>query len=221
MNGKRYIILFVLLPFFSWSNVTISSINGEGDKPIVQPLKTSFLSNTLYEDGGRLINFNHRAYLSFGLRNFMLDYQATVQLKNWAEIGLGVGYHRNNVKFYSASDQHKISISSLPTYATITLYPYHDDNRAFYIKGNYGFVNNLSGKKNQNDDSLQGNIMQAGIGYKQFSSSIDRYWFVELSQYSSMGKGTFKDPETYSAETDYNLQFYGIILSVGINLNKF
>ena len=63
--------------------------------------------------------------------------------------------------------------------------------------------------------------MQAGVGYKQFSSSIDRYWFVELSQYSSMGKGTFKDPETYSAETDYNLQFYGIILSVGINLNKF
>jgi hypothetical protein len=221
MSGKLHIILFVLLPLFSWSNVTVSLTNGGGDNPIELPLKPNFLSSIKYQEGGRLVQFNHRPYLSFGIRNFMVDYQATVQFKNWAEIGAGVGLHRNAVKFYSASDQHTIRLMSLPTYATVTIYPYHDDNRAFYIKGNYGFVNNLSGEKNQNDNSLQGNIMQAGIGYKQFSSSIDRYWFVELSQYSSMGKGTFKDPETYSAETNYNLQFYGIILSAGINLNKF
>lgn len=205
------VLMAVLLPLCSWSN-------NEDDKVTIKP---DFLSNVLYEDGGRFVSFNHRPYISAGIKNFMLDYQATVQFKNFAEIGLGVGFHRSNVKFYSASDEHKIAISSLPTYATLTLYPYHDNNRAFYIKGNYGFVNNLSGKKNQNDSSLQGNMLQAGVGYKYFASSIDRYWFIELSQYSTVAKGTFKDPETYNASSNYNLQFYGIVLSVGININGY
>lgn len=209
----------VLLPLLSWTNN--HPLNNGSSSP-KEPIKSSsFLTNALYEDGGRFVSFSHRPYLSFGLKNFMIDYQANAKIKNWAEIGLGVGFHRSNVKFYSASDEHKIAISSFPTYATVTLYPYHDDNRAFYIKGNYGLVNNLSGKKNQNDKSLQGNMMQAGIGYKQYATSIDRYWFVELSQYSTVAKGTFKDPDTYNATSDYNLQFYGIVLSVGININSF
>ncbi len=52
-------------------------------------------------------------------------------------------------------------------------------------------------------------------------NGIDRFMYVELSQYYSSAKGTYKDPETYNAEIDYNLQFYGVVLSVGINLNRF
>ena len=212
MSGKLHItLLIVLIPLLSWSNDGLN-----------RGSKTNLLSRSyLYEGGGSFAKFNHRPYLSFGYRNFMLDYQATIQFKNWVEIGAGVGFHRSAVKFYSASDERKVRLFSLPTYATVTIYPYHDDNKAFYIKGNYGFANNLSGSKNKNDKSLQGNVMQVEIGYKQFSSSIDRHWFVELSQYSSMAKGTFSDSETYNAEIDYNLQFYGIVLSVGINLNRF
>lgn len=219
MVRNLYILLFLaLLPSLVWGN---NNPDNDGRNSLISPFKSNFLTSTLYEDGGRFVSFNHRPYLSAGIKNFMLDYQATVQFKNWAEIGLGVGFHRSNVSFYSASDQHKIAVSSFPTYGTITLYLYHDDNRAYYIKGNYGLVNNLSGKKNQNDNALQGNMMQAGIGYKQYATSKDRYWFIELSQYSTVAKGTFNDPETYNASTDYNLQFYGIVLSLGVNINSF
>lgn len=220
MIGKLHIVLLlILIPFFSWSNDDFV-LSPDIMKPPNETVKPNSLNSLFYDDGGRFVSFNHRAFLSFGLRNFMIDYQATAQFQNWAEIGAGIGFHRNSVKFYSASDQHKISISSLPAYATVTLYPYHDDNRAFYVKGNYGFVNNLSGKKNRNDKSLKGNVMQVGVGYKQYTANNSRYWFVELSQYASVAKGTFKDPDTYKSETDYELQIYGIILSVGININR-
>lgn len=209
-NFKNIVLVSILLPLLSWASTPESG--GDEKLKTLQPYKTS-----VYE--GANIRFNHRPYLGFGIRNFMLDYNGTVQFKNWAEIGVGVGYHSNATKFYSASDRHTVRINSLPVYATAIIYPYHDNNRAFYIKGNYGLTNNLSGNRNQNDKSLAARTLQGGIGYKHYEYNSNRSWYIELSQYATVAKGTYKDTDTYNATIDYDLQFYGIVVAIGVNLN--
>lgn len=212
MRGKLYIVLsVVLLPLFCWSNKDNPN-RVRGGLPI---------AISLSEGVDQSLKLNHKFSLGWGYRNFLLDYQGSVQFKNWAEIGVGVGFHRSGVQFYSASDKHKVGIASTPTYLTATIYPYHDDNRAFYLKGTYGLANSISGSKNTKDKAFSSRVIQGGVGYKYFMNGIDRFMYVELSQYYSSAKGTYKDPETYNAEIDYNLQFYGVVLSVGINLNRF
>ncbi|MCT4581946.1 MAG: hypothetical protein N4A35_11045 [Flavobacteriales bacterium] len=210
LNFRKIILVSILLPLLSWAS-TPESKGGEISN-LLLPLKTS-----VYE--GPNITFNHRPYLGFGIRNFMLDYSGTVQFKNWAELGVGIGYHSNSAKFYSASDKHTVRVNSLPTYITAIIYPYHDNNRAFYVKGNYGIPNNFSGAKNQNDGSIAARMFQGGIGYKHYDYNSNRSWYVELSQYSTMAKGSYKDLDTYNATIDYNLQFYGIVVAIGVNLN--
>ena len=51
----------------------------------------------------------------------MFDYNGSVQFKRWLEIGAGIGYQHNSVKFYSASDIHTIALASVPTYLTATI----------------------------------------------------------------------------------------------------
>lgn len=212
---KYLLYLLVFIPYLSWGNAIMSDL-AKAKQGLSLLNSPSFTS-----EGGRLYHFNHKAYASFGYRNLMFDYNGTVQFKRWFEVGGGVGYHHNSVKFYSASDKHVVGISSIPTYLTATIYPYHDDNRAFYIKGNYGFTTSFNGGKNKRDKSFNGKMIQGGVGYKQFIDRIDRSVYVELSQYYSTAKGAYNDSETYNAAIDYNLQFYGIVLSVGVNINSF
>lgn len=214
MFRTKYIVcLLVLIPFLSWG----SNSKIEGDHR-----STSLgIPNYSGSDDGATFHFNHRPYLAAGFRNFMVDYNATIQVKRWFELGAGIGYHHSSVKFYSSSDRHTIGLASIPTYITATVYAYHDDNRAFYLKGNYGIANNLNGPRNTRAKNFSSIMFQAGVGYKFLYDNIDRYVYVELSQYSSTAKGTYKDTDTYNANIDYNLQFYGVVLSVGVNLNRF
>lgn len=210
LSFKNIVLVSILLPLLSWA----STPEGNGDKILETPKP---LNVKIYE--GSNITFNHRPYLGFGIRNFMLEYNGTVQFKNWAEIGLGVGYHSNSTKFYSASDKHTVRINSLPIYATAIIYPYHNNKRAFYIKGNYGITNNLSGNRNQNDKSIEARTLQGGIGYKHYNYNSNRSWYIELSQYATVARGTYKDADTYNATIDYDLQIYGIVVAIGVNLN--
>jgi hypothetical protein len=213
---KHILYLLILFPFLSWGG----NLDFNRDK-VSQGRSLNKLGVPNYSgENGRLMTFNHKPYASFGYRNFMLDYNGTLQFKKWFEIGAGIGYHHNTVKFYSASDKHTVGLASVPTYLTATIYPYHDDNRAFYIKGNYGLANSINGAKNKKDKNFRSKVVQGGAGYKQFSDRLNRFFYVELSQYYTSAKGTYSDFETYNATIDYDFQFYGIVLSVGINLNR-
>lgn len=206
-----------LLPLFSWGNEGTSDGNETKNKTLTKPFYSVAANGNM--DG--LVTFNHRPSIGGGYRNFLLDYSATLQFKRWFEVGVGVGFHHNSVQFYSASDKHMVGVGSLPTYLTAIVYPYHDDERAFYLKGNYGFANTINGARNSKDKSFTNQVAQGGIGYKQFNYKLDRYIYLELSQYFATAKGTYNDSDTYNAKVDYNLQFYAIVLSVGINLTRF
>lgn len=201
-----------LFPALLWGNGNGASIN---DNSISTPLKikSPLKVNSIYD--GSLFRLNNKMYTSFGTRNLLLDYNGTIQVKNWFELGIGFGIHNNRVKLHSASDSHVIKNYSTPTYLTATIYAYHDQDKAFYIKGNYGRANNQNDQNNKVASNFKGKMIQGGIGFK---TSKNRDWHIELSQYYSSAKGTYSS--TYDSSIDYNLEHYAIILSIGINLIK-
>ncbi len=213
----RYIIYLVILvtPVYAWGNL--------GLKPSNLPTsKLELMSSKMLDDSFRSpLSFVHKGILGLGLRNFRLEYQANIRYRRMVELGVGIGRYNNTVKFFSASDEHKVSVESTPTYATLTIYPFHGDNKAFYIKGNYGLVNNMNSKRNKNEKGINHKMFQVGVGFKYLMPEAERYIFFELAKYTSTAKGIYTDLENYNSVTDYNLTFHAITFSVGIDINRY
>lgn len=198
-----YIVFIIMLPS------TILSQNIENNKEKKDYYTPNF-------------SFNHRPYIGGGANRILLGYNATLQIKRIAEIGVGVGFNSNKVNVHSSSIEHSFSTPSIPTYITAILYPYNNGNNAFYIKGNYGLSNNLNSSKNKNDKSLKGVVSQLGIGYRfRFNKNRqrDRSFYIELSNYSSTAKGTYTTKDDYNAIIDYNVKYKGVIFLIGFNIN--
>jgi len=206
----------LITPLLSWGNFE--------KKPKLDSKSAHyFLSQNLKDKdlNSSTVRFSQKGLLGVGFSNFRLEYQANIQFKGLIELGAGLGVHTNSVKFFSASDEHMITVASLPTYATMTIYPYHDANRAFYIKGNYGLLNNIDGKRNKNEKGISHRMLQFGIGYKHFIPNSYRFIYFELSKYTSTAKGRFSNSEDYNSVIDYNLTFHAITFSVGIDINRY
>jgi len=163
---------------------------------------------------GFLINYS----MGFSYIHYNTDFSLNMRFDNRFELGLGLGFHYNELDFITSSSSHWLTVNSIPFFAQ-GKYILNDGTKRFYLRGKLGYSYNkfaswdISNVKN-------GVMLDGALGLMVSSKKRFKY-YLELSQYTSSISGTLENSEpTAISDIDFNVWFNKIVFTLGIEIGR-
>ncbi len=163
---------------------------------------------------GILFNYS----MGFADLHYNTDLSVNKRFNNKFELGIGLGFHYNELHFRTSSSTHWITVNSIPFFAQ-GKYIFNDGNKRFYLRGKIGYAYNEISAWGLR--SIRNGVMLDGaLGVTLASKNRFKY-YLELSQYTSFASGAKANFEPNAlSDIEFNTWFNRVVVTFGIEIGR-
>jgi len=163
---------------------------------------------------GVLLNYS----MGFARLHYNTDFSLNMRFDNRFEIGIGLGFHYNELDFRTSSSSHWLTVNSIPFFAQ-GKYILNDGNKRFYLRGKLAYAYNKL--PSWNIISINNGVMLDGALGLMVSTKRRFKYYLELSQYTCSASGTLENFETNAiSDIDFDVWFNRVVFTLGIEIGR-